>query len=458
METKLCSKCGKEKELDRFDKNKACASGYVNTCKDCKNKRRKEIYNGAPKLKDLKSIPKAGYKFCSKCGEEKPINEFREKRNKCKICTNIDQIDKRKAGKTPKYIPPEGYRVCNECGEEKEIKFFVKRRNICKKCQNKINREELNSKHNYYINLIPKEGYKFCCRCGKEKLLEEFSQNKRHEDGLTYYCKECYTPAGNDNKKRESNKIKGHEYYEKNKEQIHAINRKYYEENKDKIKITQTVWVEKQKIAGIYKITNIINGKCYIGQSINLNIRLRIHLWSLKKNQHASQHLQNAVNKYGIESFSFEVIEKIDIKNIKVLLFTESLLSNREQYWCDYYKSSNRHFGYNIREVVNSNLGHVMSDEQRKLIGDRTRGRKISEEHKRILSEANKGRKHTLGKVMSVEEKIKRSNKNATDDIVLLIRGSALSTTQLGEMFNLNPSLVSKIKRREAHSWVEDEV
>lgn len=55
-----------------------------------------------------------------------------------------------------------------------------------------------------------------------------------------------------------------------------------------------------EKKIGIYCIENIINGKKYIGQSINLKDRLYGHKTKLKHNKHKNRHLQFAVNKYGI--------------------------------------------------------------------------------------------------------------------------------------------------------------
>lgn len=88
---------------------------------------------------------------------------------------------------------------------------------------------------------------------------------------------------------------------------------------------------------GIYKITNLINNKIYIGQSIQLNKRISEHKRELKNNSHYNNHLQRAYNKYGIENFSFEIIENC----------TEDELYPRENYWITFYNSQNSNSGYN---------------------------------------------------------------------------------------------------------------
>lgn len=64
-------------------------------------------------------------------------------------------------------------------------------------------------------------------------------------------------------------------------------------------------------ISGIYKIVNTKNGKMYIGSSKNIKRRWGIHKSSLKNNRHHSVHLQRAWNKYGKESFVYEVIKEM---------------------------------------------------------------------------------------------------------------------------------------------------
>lgn len=82
--------------------------------------------------------------------------------------------------------------------------------------------------------------------------------------------------------------------------------------------------------AGVYLISNNVNGKCYVGSTIHLDQRRKQHFSRLAHNKHVNKHLQNAYNKYGREAFEFEVLEIIDIDDS----IKENLLT-REQFWID---------------------------------------------------------------------------------------------------------------------------
>ena len=96
--------------------------------------------------------------------------------------------------------------------------------------------------------------------------------------------------------------------------------------------------IQKSK-KGIYKITNIQNGKIYIGQTSNFSKRFNEHRLSLNKKIHHSKHLQRAWDKYGEENFKFEILEIVD---------DTLILDEREQYYLDIFESWNRNKGYNI--------------------------------------------------------------------------------------------------------------
>lgn len=85
----------------------------------------------------------------------------------------------------------------------------------------------------------------------------------------------------------------------------------------------------KSKVSGIYLITSKVNGKKYVGQSVNIGKRWQKHLSDLKANRHKNKHLQNHFNKYLTEDLTFEVLEGvIDL----------SLLTEREQHYMDLLK------------------------------------------------------------------------------------------------------------------------
>lgn len=84
----------------------------------------------------------------------------------------------------------------------------------------------------------------------------------------------------------------------------------------------------------IYKITNTINGKVYIGKTLEtMEKRWKEH--QKDSLRFTDRPLYRAMNKYGIEKFIIEVVEEPEVE----------LLSQRECYWIEHYNSY--HFGYN---------------------------------------------------------------------------------------------------------------
>lgn len=65
-----------------------------------------------------------------------------------------------------------------------------------------------------------------------------------------------------------------------------------------------------KRISGVYKITNTINGKFYIGSSNSCNARINDHFYCLRKQTHHNKHLQHSYDKYKEDSFHGEIIAK----------------------------------------------------------------------------------------------------------------------------------------------------
>ena len=127
-----------------------------------------------------------------------------------------------------------------------------------------------------------------------------------------------------------------------------------------------------EKKSGVYKITNVVNGRVYIGSTVFFKRRWKVHKTNLRGGYHHSPKLQHAWNKYGEESFEFSVIEEC--------LPDKHTLEAREQVWIDYYESYSFH-NYNIA----------------KFAGKPMLGRKHTPERNTKMSKIMKGRKNALG-------------------------------------------------------------
>jgi group I intron endonuclease len=161
----------------------------------------------------------------------------------------------------------------------------------------------------------------------------------------------------------------------------------------------------------IYLAKNLLNGKCYIGQTKNFNERVKGHLCEALKGKGYKFHA--AIRKHGKENFTFEIIEECE----------DETANERERVWIERFDSFKR--GYNLTsggdhfefsdetiqklKAANSNL----TDEQRYIRGSAFRGKHLSEEHKQKLREANKGKKpppHSPETLQKMSESMKGKN------------------------------------------------
>lgn len=106
---------------------------------------------------------------------------------------------------------------------------------------------------------------------------------------------------------------------------------------------------------GIYKITNQVNQKSYIGQSLNIKRRWRHHKTSY---QTIDTYLYRAMRKYGIENFSFEVLKECQ----------QEELNQFEQYYIQYYDTF--YNGYNLTLGGDSSKNSSCPDQIQGIIAD----------------------------------------------------------------------------------------
>lgn len=120
---------------------------------------------------------------------------------------------------------------------------------------------------------------------------------------------------------------------------------------------------------GIYMITNIVNGKVYIGQSQHIELR-----WQQHRNRpfnssykEYDSYFYRAIRKYGLENFTFEVLEECNLDE----------LDEKEIFWIKKRNSTNPNYGYNLTDggttaVTFSKITKNEVQEIKKLIKDTT--------------------------------------------------------------------------------------
>ena len=131
-------------------------------------------------------------------------------------------------------------------------------------------------------------------------------------------------------------KLRSVEPYLRNKEPLNKVIYKVYYEKPYTDLIGRVVGAKSK--TGIYKITNLENQMCYVGQAINIAERWKQHI---KRGIGAEQPTRNklypAMLALGVENFTFEIIEECKPQD----------LNAREDYWQDYFKA--KEYGYSIK-------------------------------------------------------------------------------------------------------------
>jgi|LFRM01.2.fsa_nt_gb group I intron endonuclease len=132
-------------------------------------------------------------------------------------------------------------------------------------------------------------------------------------------------------------------------------------------------------MTGIYMLRNKINGKCYIGQSVNIYARWIDHKTPSKRNRGTV--LGRALSKYGWENFELIILEECP----------EEKLDEREMYYIAKYRPA-----YNMNEGGKGNKGHRLPPEVKKhlsLLGKQQWQTKTEQERQKIITHNLKGPK-----------------------------------------------------------------
>jgi group I intron endonuclease len=230
-------------------------------------------------------------------------------------------------------------------------------------------------------------------------------------------------------------------------------------------------------LIGIYCITNLVNNKKYIGQSINIRRRWKEHRVELKANTHCNNYLQNSWNKYGKNLFEFIILEEC----------TEDKLNSFEEKWINYFNSLNKNFGYNLSKVAvykKYNKNSIRNVRKERIYGSKEEylnsvsfknryfksgknnpmygvhkygedapmyGKKHTEESKQKISKAFKGRfigeNHSNSKI---------SEQQAVEIINKLLNNESL--INISKSLEVSYSIVVKIKRKERWTYLTQDI
>ena len=178
----------------------------------------------------------------------------------------------------------------------------------------------------------------------------------------------------------------------------------------------------------IYKITNIQNNKCYIGQTIRpIEQRFHRHINDALNNI-LDTHFARAIRKYGKDNF---IIEEIDTAK------TQEELNQKEQYWINYYNSIEE--GYNETDAISKCGGNTYKSK--------------TQEEMNVIKE--KIRQTKIGSKNPMARKIKRTNIKTNqieifDTIISCAKACGITNGKTSISTRLNGQIQSPYK----NTWI----
>lgn len=132
----------------------------------------------------------------------------------------------------------------------------------------------------------------------------------------------------------------------------------------------------------IYRFTNIVNGKMYIGKTFDIKRRVKDHL----SNRGNTKIFSKAIKKYERDSFDVDILCKIRSNDIEHL---NIVLSSLEIFFIRKYKT--KELGYNCTEGGEGQRGNLHTESTKQKISNKLKGRKLSKEIREAISLGHKG-------------------------------------------------------------------
>ena len=159
---------------------------------------------------------------------------------------------------------------------------------------------------------------------------------------------------------------------------------------------------------GIYKIENILDGKKYIGSSVNIKKRFIRHKCDLNRGKHHNIFLQRSYNLYGKNNFNFEIIEECSLEELKIVeqRYLDNIFTN-ENYNDYYYNLSKGAYGGD--NLTNNPNKEEIIEKIKKGVLDKLNNESKEDKLKRI--EKIKGNKNPNWKGGISNPKCKKCNK-----------------------------------------------
>jgi group I intron endonuclease len=229
----------------------------------------------------------------------------------------------------------------------------------------------------------------------------------------------------------------------------------------------------------LYRITNIINNKVYIGQSNKEKDRWRQHKYFGRNPEKTGQYIHRAMAKYGIENFIYEVIamckSEEDANEIETMLIKQ-------------YNSRDKQFGYNLapggetpwnlglpkeqnpltgiprseeirQKISQGNIGKIMppcSEERKIYMSNLYKNRQLSEDWKNNIGKSNTGKIRTkqmidnlskahIGVQAGEKHPMAKLNWSKVNEIRREYSDGNISQKQLAKKYNMSRSTISDI-------------